>query len=162
MFLFGLKVALDLFSLYLVNQIASLSSGDPFNEHFIGNISIYYYLDPNTQAPFKNRILSSNQTLNYIHEIDNNEKKVKFNFYQNSNNNYLRKLESKSFCSDIYESLVKNKNRRLSYLFDTNYNIILGLSIPLSIVSFLAIFSFMILNVDNEKKITFLARKEAV
>ena len=150
--LYSFKILADIVSIYLVGEISNLSLGDPFKKHFIGNISNYYYLDPNTLAPFKNEILSSNETLNYIYKANNTLEKNKINFSQNYNNKHLRKLESKSFCSDIYESFVKNKNRRLSYLFDTNFDTIRSLSIPLSVACSFAIFSFLLLNVNNEKK----------
>ena len=79
-FLFFLKIFLDFISFIVVCFIPDLSSGVPFSEHFIGNISNYYVLDPNTYTPFKNRILSSNETLNYIYEVGNIEKKANLIF----------------------------------------------------------------------------------
>ena len=47
---------------------------------------------------------------------------------------FKRKLESDSFCTDIYYSFVRNNGRKLSYIFDFNYETIHGISIALLIV----------------------------
>ena len=158
------KILSDLISMSLVSYIAELSSSNPFRKHFIGNISDYYYLNPITHAPFQNMLLNFNETINYLNKSGNIPKKNKINFSENNNNNnnnnkHLRKLESNSFCTDIFESFVRNKNRRLSYIFELNYNIIRGLSIPISIVSVLVPISFFILNINNEKLYLIFTKK---
>ena len=155
------KILSDLISMSLVSYIAELSSSNPFRKHFIDNISDYYYLNLITHAPFQNMLLDFNETINYLNKSGNIPKKNKINFSENNNNNnkHLRKLESNSFCTDIFESFVRNKNRRLSYIFELNYNIIRGLSIPISIVSVLVPFSFFILNINNEKLYLIFTKK---
>ena len=48
---------------------------------------------------------------------------------------FRRKLESRSFCTDMRESLERNNGKRLSYLFDLNYEAIHRYSIALIVVS---------------------------
>lgn len=47
---------------------------------------------------------------------------------------FKRKLESDSFCDDIYDSFIRNNGRKISYIFDLNYETIYGISIALLIV----------------------------
>ena len=56
---------------------------------------------------------------------------------------YKRKLSSSSFCSDLMESFERNKGKKLSYIFDLNYQAIRKLSIALTVVDL----SFIILTV---------------
>ena len=99
---------------------------------------------------------NNNNTLNYPNKWKNIlQHKFKNISSDNINNGnlFLRKLESKSFCSDIYESFVKNKNRTLSYIFEFNYNTI---SISLSIVQVFAFISFFILRGNNDQYIFYI------
>ena len=157
--LFILKVLLDYISFGLVARIAQLSSKNQLGKHFIGNISDYYYLNPITHSPFQKNVLNSIEEFNYLNKDNNISKKNVINFSQNYDNKHLRKLESNSFCIDIFESFVRNKNRKLSYIFDLNYNIIRGLSIPILVVSFFVPISFIILNINNDK-LYFVCKKK--
>ena len=157
--LFILKIILDYISLGLVVAVAGLSSGNRLEKHFIGNISDYYYLSPITHSPFRKNALSSNEARKCLNKDNNVSKKNVIDFSRNYGGGRLRKLESSSFCIDIFESFVRNKNRRLSYIFDLNYNIIRGLSIPIFVVSFFVPISFIVLNINNEK-LYFVCKKK--
>ena len=45
---FYVKIFFDCLSLAFVCSLANLSSKNPFQNHFIRNISDYYYSDPNS------------------------------------------------------------------------------------------------------------------
>ena len=45
---FFVKIIFDLLSLAFVCSLAIISSRNPFQNHFIRNISDYYYSDPNS------------------------------------------------------------------------------------------------------------------
>ena len=157
--LFILKIILDYISLGLVVAVAGLSSGNRLEKHFIGNISDYYYLSPITHSPFRKNALSSNEARKCLNKDNNVSKKNVIDFSRNYGGGRLRKLESSSFCIDIFESFVRNKDRKLSYIFDLNYNIIRGLSIPIFVVSFFVPISFIVLNINNEK-LYFVCKKK--
>ena len=134
--------------------IVSLSKNNPFKSHIIGEIDRYYseILSNNDSYLFKNSLydnITINETLlndNIFNDTDNLLNK---NSIENINNispsifNYKiifkRKLESDSFCADIYDSFKRNNGKKLSYIFDLNYETIYGISIALLIVTLINI-----------------------
>ena len=51
------------------------------------------------------------------------------------NHSFLRKLVSDSFCDDMHDSFVRNKDKKISYLFDLNYGLIRKFSITLLVLT---------------------------
>ena len=129
--------------------IVSLSKSNPFKYHIIRDIDRYYseILANNDTYSFKNSKYDNiiiNETLlkekmfndtdilsdeNAIEDINNISPNI-FNY----NKFFKRKLESDFFGADIYDSFVRNNGRKLSYIFDFNYETIYGISIALLIV----------------------------
>ena len=129
--------------------IVSLSKSNPFKYHIIRDIDRYYseILANNDTYSFKNSKYDNiiiNETLlkekmfndtdilsdeNAIEDINNISPNI-FNYKKF----FKRKLESDFFGADIYDSFVRNNGRKLSYIFDFNYETIYGISIALLIV----------------------------
>ena len=129
--------------------IVSLSKSNPFKSHIIGNIDKYYsYVFSNDDIySFKNYThdnISINATLLKEKIFNDSDILQNKNALENINKSSLnisnykkifkRKLESSSFCIDMYDSLVRNNGKRLSYIFDLNYETIHGISIALLVV----------------------------
>lgn len=151
---FYLKILLDMFNFCISISLAYHTSDSPFKNHIIGNISNYYYSLQNINTSFENLPKNNNYTLNYYNKRKNIFQKGFKEITSNNINHrqlFSRKLKSGSFCSDIYESFVKNKNKRLSYIFELNYKTINGISISLIIVHFFAVISFIILKNNNDQ-----------
>ena len=151
-----LEFLADIGAFICVCIIVSLSSSNPFKSHIIGNIELYY------SYPFAYNETSSLENSNYDNAIINetlSKEKIIDDTLLNENDNddinkissgifnykrfLRRKLESDSFCADMYDSFVRNNGKRLSYIFDLNYETIYGLSIALLIVT-LGVIAFSI------------------
>lgn len=126
--------------------IVSLSSSNPFKEHIIGNITIYYNSSGDDADSFSgnsmyrniplNETLTSEEIYNDILSYDNISKdiiKTSSRLY-NFKKLFKRKIESDSFCTDIHESFIRNNGKKLSYIFDFNYETIYGLCLALLLV----------------------------
>lgn len=72
----------------------------------------------------------------------------------------LRKLSSRSFCTDMQDSFERNEGKKLSYIFDLKYQTIRLLSIALLVVELCGIVLFIIgiiitvkiINIGNDSK----------
>lgn len=125
-----LNILLDIGSFICICILVSISSKNPFQSHIIGDIDKYYNSYPvNTTFDLDKRRCEDNSTFNH-NNTKENVKKLN-----------LRKLESDSFCEDIQESFVRNKMKRLSYIFNLKYEKIRGISIAL-LVLFLCMIVF--------------------
>ena len=126
--------------------IVSLSSSNPFKEHIIGNITKYYNSSGDDADSFSgnsiyphiplNETLTSEEIYNDILSYDNISKdiiKTSSRLY-NFKKLFKRKIESDSFCTDIHESFIRNNGKKLSYIFDFNYETIHGLCLALLLV----------------------------
>ena len=124
-----LSFPLDIGAFICICIIVGLSSKNPFKSHIIGDIDSYFYSFSNSTFE------DDNSTLNHSDTKENitHDKKIYQNFTNYKNLN-LRRLVSDSFCTDIRESFVRNKMKRLSYIFDLNYEEIRGISIALLVI----------------------------
>ena len=117
--------------------LCSLSRKNPFKSHRIGDINIYFKPTSNISRLFGHKCLCEDVTINRTCSEEEMSEGCKLISNDNSKfkRYYNRKLASGSFCSDMYESFVKNNGSKLSFLFDLNYGVILKLSIALLVVS---------------------------
>ena len=83
------------------------------------------------------------QNNNDLFGYNNNTKR------NNNNNFYFRKLVSKSFCHEIYNSFNEYKGKPLSYIFNFNLGILLRISIPLIIINIIIFIVFSTLFFRN-------------
>ena len=118
-----LKGLSDISSFICVCILVNLSHKNPLESHYIGNLSKYFYNEVNNalikRVAIKEKILNGNKKISSI--IDN--KKL-----------FLRKLVSKSFCSEIHDDFEKYKGTLLSNIFDLNYGKIHKLSIAILVI----------------------------
>ena len=140
---------LEVCSFVCICIIVSMSKSNPFKSHIIGDIDRYYsypFSNDDTYS-FKNSTHDSTSISTTLlkekifndHDILANENA--FEDINNSSHNifnykkmFKRKLESSSFCTDLHDSLVRNNGKKLSYIFDLNYETIYGVSIALLVV----------------------------
>ena len=117
--------------------LCGLSSKDPFKSHRIGNITNYFKVNYNNSNLLDVECQCGDAIMNHTcseEEINQGCKIISFENIQ-IRKNLRRRLASSSFCGDMYDSFVRNKGRKLSFVFDLNYGIIRGLSIATMIVS---------------------------
>ena len=120
--------------------LCSLSSDFPFESHIIGNFTDYFYTTSNTATLINNKCLCNNTIYNSFCS----EKNIGHGCMDVSSDDIIeykpllkRHLESLSFCDDMLNSFQRNQGRKLSYIFDFNYNIVRGLSITIVAISLL-------------------------
>lgn len=129
--------------------LVSLSSKDPFKSHFIGNMSNYFYNYPEAITSIVNMCICKNETFDHSCTEEENIKGC-FNITSEIADFkplFKRKLESYSFCTDMTESFARNEGRRLSYIFDLNYQAIRRISIALLVIclSFVVLIVIMLI-----------------
>ena len=141
---FGAEVAIFICVCILV----SLSSKDPFKSHIIGSMSNYFnsYTEISTSS-LVNMCICKNEIIRHSCTEEN-----EFNGCFNITSDivefrplFKRKLESGSFCTDMQESFARNEGKRLSYIFDLNYQTIRKISIALLVVSLSYVVLYIIL-----------------
>ena len=139
--------------------IVSISSKDPFKSHIIGNITNYFSYFPDSTSSLKSLCICKNETFEHFCSKENDLNGC-FNISSDIDDFkplFKRKLESDSFCTDMRESFARNEGKKLSYIFDLNYQIVRKLSISLLVVclsyliaSFIGlIFEFLLLDLEN-------------
>ena len=152
--------------------IVSLSSSNPFKEHIIGNITIYYNSFGDDADSFSgnsmyrniplNETLTSEEIYNDILSYDNISKDIikTSSRLKNFKKLFKRKIESDSFCTDIHESFIRNNGKKLSHIFDLNYETIYGLCLALLLVMLareaLTIILIILICKDKYQKLAFI------
>jgi len=124
-----LKELADFGSFICVCILVSMSRENPFESHYIGNLSNYFYGEVNNalfeSVGLEEKILNGSRNISLI--VD--KKKL-----------FLRKLVSKSFCSEIHDDFQKYKGTQLSNIFDLNYGKIHKISIAALVIYCVKIF----------------------
>ena len=110
-----LKIVADLLTFAATIYLTTLSSKDPFKSHIIGNFTNYFKFYPNTTTNIETMCVCNNET--YEHSCS------KENILEGCLNIssdiiefkplLIRKLSSRSFCTDMQESFVRNEGRKL-------------------------------------------------
>ena len=149
-------ICIELACFICVCILCHISSKNPFKNHIIGDISNYFInIKENTD---ETPILDSNQI------IVSNSDQVRRRYISNDNdtnlhsenkvNNkiFLRHLVSRLFCTEMQDYFVRFNGRKLSDIFDLNYEKIHKLSIATLVVSSIMIF-FYILICSFQKKL---------
>ena len=141
-----LKIVADLLTFAATIYLTTLSSKDPFKSHIIGNFTNYFKFYPNTTTNIETMCVCNNET--YEHSCS------KENILEGCLNIssdiiefkplLIRKLSSRSFCTDMQESFVRNEGRKLEYIFDLRYKAIRKMSIALIIVTLVYISLYII------------------
>ena len=127
--------------------LVSLSSKDPFKSHVIGNMSNYFNNYPEAITSLVNMCICKNETFDHFCTEEENIKGC-FNITSEIDDFkplFKRKLESDSFCTDMTESFARNEGRRLSYIFDLNYQAIRKISIALLVVCLAFVFLIVVM-----------------
>ena len=134
----NLKYCAELAIFICICIIISLSSKDPFQSYYIGNLTNYFNIPLNDTS--SNESLYNIKKLEYLYKKDNS-----------SLNQYFlkRKLKSHSFCGDMKEIFARNIGRKLSYVFNLNYKVIRRLSIAILVVSLSYIVLYIIIIIFN-------------
>ena len=143
--IFYLKCFVELVIFGAISYLCEVSSKDPFKYHIIGNITNYFYDFQNQNNTIFNTSINKyiNETLDQL-SIEEGTFQGSSNIYPDNidfRSLFRRKLASFSFCTDMQESFGRNEGKRLSYIFDLNYQIIRKLSISIVVV----VLSFIIL-----------------
>ena len=109
------------------------SRKNPFETHYIGNISNYFYSELNIKTINKNKY---NNTLFNIVNRENHILNGKENISSDIDIKkfFLRKLVSRSFCSEIHDDFEKFRGTKLSNIFDLNYGKIHKISIATLVI----------------------------
>ena len=132
----ALKSLLDIGIFVCVIYLCTLSSKDPFKSHIIGNMSNYFFNISNSIDSIESICVCNNVTLDQECTIEN----INHGCVNISSNIIefkpflLRKLSSRSFCSDMQDSFERNEGKKLSYIFDLKYQTIRHTSIALLII----------------------------
>ena len=129
-----LRYLIEIASFICVCILVSLSKNDPFEEHIIGNLSEY----------FKNVLDQDNTTLIAKESADNIIKNVSSGPDDNIEKIKIRKLISESFCYEIQDNFIRFKGKKLSSIFDLNYNKIHKISIADLVISCVIFVSLII------------------
>ena len=137
--IFIFKLLIELANFIWVCIIVDSSKENPFESHIIGNLSNYFNDAGNNAIPYNNDLINNTSTEEYIGNDNNTsgpDTKMEL---------FLRKLISKSSCLEIRDNFEKFKGRRLSFVFDLNFDKILKTSIA-TLVLYLVLFVFLIIN----------------
>lgn len=133
-----IKYLLELGFLICICLLWKLSSNNAFESHLIGNLTNYFYFVSDSTISINNEFKCDNT----LSENFNKEQSISHKYDKISEDNkieynplFKRKLGSRSFCNDMLSSFERNKGRKLSYIFDLNYNIVRGLSIAILSIS---------------------------
>ena len=142
-------VCIELACFICVCILCHISSKNPFKNHIIGDISNYFInIKENTD---ETPILDSNQI------IVSNSDQVRRRYISNDNdtnlhsenkvNNkiFLRHLVSRLFCTKMQDYFIRFNGRKLSDIFDLNYEKIHKLSIATLVVSSIMIFFYILI-----------------
>ena len=142
-------VCIELACFICVCILCHISSKNPFKNHIIGDISNYFInIKENTD---ETPILDSNQI------IVSNSDQVRRRYISNDNdtnlhsenkvNNkiFLRHLVSRLFCTEMQDYFIRFNGRKLSDIFDLNYEKIHKLSIATLVVSSIMIFFYILI-----------------
>ena len=142
-------ICIELACFICVCILCHISSKNPFKNHIIGDISNYFInIKENTD---ETPILDSNQI------IVSNSDQVRRRYISNDNdtnlhsenkvNNkiFLRHLVSRLFCTEMQDYFIRFNGRKLSDIFDLNYEKIHKLSIAILVVSSIMIFFYILI-----------------
>ena len=116
--------------------LCSLSSKDPFKSHIIGNKTNYFNVFPQSSSIdvviLFNNITNENSTIkkNKLQRFLEIDSVIKDRMHL-----FKRRLTSKSFCLDLLNSFERNEGKKLSYIFELNYEVIRKLSITLTTIN---------------------------
>ena len=146
---YSAKIIIEITSFTLVCILVNLSKNNPFEEHFIGNLNNYFN-DSET-----NIIFNRTNITKYNNKLLINKFSIK-NLLNKSENSFVdikikiskyRKLVSESFCFEIRDKFEKYKGKKLSSIFDVNYDIIHLYSIINLIISLILVGSLIIFGI---------------
>lgn len=134
---FWAKVLVEICCFVCVCVLCSISRKNPFESHYIGNLTDYFINEENDITPLTNYSSSDNLALikitkkgyrlndsEHISSVQNVETKPT-----------VRRLSSDAFCSEMLDYFKKYKGRKLSSIFDLKYDKIFHISIANLVIS---------------------------
>ena len=148
-YIFFLNICVEIACFICVCILCHISSKNPFKNHIVGDLNNYFYIiEENTDE-----ILSMENPRN----IDSNSGQIRKRQISNENTiniplakklnniNFLKRhLVSKLFCTEMQDYFTKFNGRKLSDIFDLNYEKIHKLSVGVLVVSCTSIILFNI------------------
>ncbi len=113
-----------------------LSSENPFDNHIIGNLSNYFYDVENNSSIIDSISFNKNGQKNTTSSgyLLNNTQKIIFSEHFIEKKTNLRNLVAGSFCSEIRGYFDEFKGKKLSNIFDLNYDAIRKLTVAIVVV----------------------------
>ena len=133
-----INLSSDISSMFIIASVFHYKKKYEFQNYIIGNLTDYYFISNNTNYNFMHESKSNTISSHYNYQNNNDLFGSNNNTNKNNNNNfYFRKLVSKSFCHEIYNSFIEYKGKPLSYIFDFNLEILNRISIVLFIINFI-------------------------
>ena len=131
-----LKLLCELGILVAVWYLFKLSSDNPFDNHIIGNLSNYFYDVENNSSIINSISFNKNEQKNTTSSgyLLNNTQKIIFSEHFIEKKTNLRKLVAGSFCSEIRGYFDEFKGKKLSNIFDLNYDAIRKLTVAIVVV----------------------------
>ena len=132
-----LKGICELISIYFIFRLYLLSAKNPFKSHIIGDLSNYFKNVPVNSSIIEDNCFCDNITFNRScseEDIIKGCKNISSSSNVSNKSFTQRKLVSSSFCQDMQESFVRNKNKKLTYIFNLNYGTIRKISLPIPII----------------------------
>ena len=138
-----LKGICELISIYFIFRLYLLSAKNPFKSHIIGDLNNYFKNVSVNDTIIENYCFCDNITFNrscYEEEILKGCNNISSSGIVSNKTFIKRRLVSYSFCQDMQESFSRNKNKKLSNIFELNYEIIRKISLPIPIITVCFIF----------------------
>lgn len=108
--------------------LCSLSRKNPFENHIIGDLNLYF-LNISDEIS----VTTPSETISNYTNITMQQKDI--SEYVISNSSFLRTLVSVSFCRQLYKEFEEMKGEKLSDIFDLNYGKIRKISLANVIIS---------------------------
>ena len=130
-------ILVEIIASLLIYILVGLSFKDPFKDHYIGDLSNYFY-DVETSNNTNNNSLNISSFNNYGNISSRYNIKKKLN---------LRNLVSKQFCSEMRENFIEFQGSKLEDLFDFKLGkikLLCLISLGIQILSFLIFMVVMI------------------
>ena len=136
-FLLIINILVEIIASLLIYILVGLSFKDPFKDHYIGDLSNYFY-DVEISNNTNNNSLNISSFNNYGNISSRYNIKKKLN---------LRNLVSKQFCSEMRENFIEFQGSKLEDLFDFKLGkikLLCLISLGIQILSFLIFMVVMI------------------
>ena len=153
--IFCLNTCIELACFICIIILCHISSKNPFKNHIIGDLRNYFtIIEENNDETLILRnirnIVSNYSQIRKRLTLDENDTNMPLENKMNRTI-FLRHLVSKLFCEEIKDYFIRFNGRKLSYIFDLNYEIVHKLSIANLVVTCGLIFFYIIIAIFHKK-----------